>query len=188
MTFKRENKISMVLFVIGIIYIFLGFILGLALGVEDTFGSYERGRQLWSVTFMWWSGGFVSGITFIGFSEIIEQLHQSNDLKRKELVSLNILDNSPPSEMSSEEEIEVETPSVAARQLAKVDELMIYELYAKKKQEVEKIINTPFQDFCLVKVNGEFDLIEVGSFKPELKDINQFIEIKKWFEENKHQL
>lgn len=187
MTFKKENKISMVLFVIGLIYIFLGFILGIALGEENIPGGYERGRQIWSVTFTWWSGGFVSGMIFIGFSEIIEQLHQSNDLKRKELISLNILDGPPPYEISSEEEIEVETPSVA-RQLAKVDEVMIYELYAKKKQEVKRIINTPFQDFCLVEVNGEFDLIEVGSFKPELKDINQFIEIKKWFEENEHQL
>ncbi|WNF38793.1 hypothetical protein RJD24_10375 [Bacillaceae bacterium IKA-2] len=71
--------------------------------------------------------------------------------------------------------------------LAKKDQVMIYELYAKKELEIEKLITTPFQDFCLVKVNGQFHLIEVGSFKPETKDINQFIEIKKWLEENKHQ-
>ncbi|WNF38794.1 hypothetical protein RJD24_10380 [Bacillaceae bacterium IKA-2] len=95
MTFKRENTISMVLFVIGIIYIFLGFILGLALGVEGTFG-----QRFWSVTFTWWTIGFVSGMTFIGFSDIIELLHQSNDLKRKELLSLNILKPAHPREVA----------------------------------------------------------------------------------------
>ncbi|GGH18810.1 hypothetical protein [Paenibacillus segetis] len=78
----KENKISIILAWIGIIYIVVGFILGLVLG-KDSDG-YE---QVWSLTFIWWVGGLISGMFFIGLSEIIEQLHRINMKLRKEPVN-----------------------------------------------------------------------------------------------------
>jgi len=55
---------------IGVIEIVAGIILGGFLGYD-----YEMN---WAVFFLWSGAGFVSGIMFIGFAEIIELLHSIN--------------------------------------------------------------------------------------------------------------
>lgn len=73
--FEKENKIASILMWIGIIEIVASFIMGMFLGRED-FGYYQE--QVWSLTFIWWGAGFVSGMFFIGLSEVVEQLHRIN--------------------------------------------------------------------------------------------------------------
>lgn len=70
-----NNGIAKVLKIIGLIEIIGGIILGLIFGTEQrTYSSSIDGS-----TFIIWSSlGFVSGMIFIGFSEIIELLHSIN--------------------------------------------------------------------------------------------------------------
>ncbi|NUU62453.1 hypothetical protein [Paenibacillus agri] len=81
---ERENKISGVITWIGIINIAAGFILGLVFGRENVGLYSDTYEQIWSVTLLYWAAGFVSGMFFIGISEIIEQLHKINSKLGKE--------------------------------------------------------------------------------------------------------
>ncbi|MFC3745547.1 hypothetical protein [Paenibacillus sp. GCM10012306] len=81
---EREKKISGVLTWIGIVIIAAGFILGLMFGRENVGLYSETYEQLWSLTLLYWAAGLVSGMFFIGLSEIIEQLHKINSKLGKE--------------------------------------------------------------------------------------------------------
>ncbi|MNP22056.1 hypothetical protein D3C76_1147040 [compost metagenome] len=72
----KNNLISVLLAWVGIFFIVVGFISGLVLG-ED----YER---IWSITFIYWASGVVSGMFFIGLSEIVEQLDRLNKKMKNE--------------------------------------------------------------------------------------------------------
>ncbi|CAH1200608.1 hypothetical protein PAECIP111893_01496 [Paenibacillus plantiphilus] len=75
---SRKNKIAIALIWIGVLNIVVGFILGIMLGRENV-GTYtDRYEQIWPLTFIYWISGFVSGMFFVGLSEIIEQLHKIN--------------------------------------------------------------------------------------------------------------
>lgn len=82
--FERENKISSVLTWIGILNIGAGLILGFVIGRENVGIYAARYEQVWSLTFIYWIAGFVSGMFFIGLSEIIELLHKINSKMGKE--------------------------------------------------------------------------------------------------------
>lgn len=69
----ESNKISKVILWIGIIEIVLAFIIGIVSGQpESSYDSFQ-----WGVAFTWWAGGFVSGMLFIAFSEVIKILHET---------------------------------------------------------------------------------------------------------------
>lgn len=70
-----NNGIAKVLKIIGLIEIIGGIILGLIFGTEQ--GMYSSSIN-GSTFFIWSSLGFVSGMIFIGFSEIIELLQSIN--------------------------------------------------------------------------------------------------------------
>lgn len=64
------NKVANAIRGIGVLEIMAGLILGAFLGYD-----YEMN---WTVFFVWGFAGFVSGIMFIGFAEIIDLLHSIN--------------------------------------------------------------------------------------------------------------
>ncbi|MGF6949952.1 hypothetical protein QF028_002457 [Neobacillus sp. B4I6] len=69
------NPVGKALRVIGIVDIIAGVILGLILDNNDEiYGSSFN----FSVFILWSVTGFVSGLIFVGFSEIIELLHNIN--------------------------------------------------------------------------------------------------------------
>ncbi|QHS23769.1 hypothetical protein GWK91_12780 [Virgibacillus sp. MSP4-1] len=72
---NTNNIIAKALYVIGILEIVAGIILGIAFGnveVDEYFSSYNEFS--WSIFFMWSIAGTVSGVLFIGFSEVIKIL------------------------------------------------------------------------------------------------------------------
>ncbi|RSL33838.1 hypothetical protein D7Z54_09110 [Salibacterium salarium] len=175
---ERNNGIAKVLMVIGIAEIILGFIAGLVFGRVEV-SSYSS-EQIWSVTFIWWISSFVSGMLVIGLSEIIELLHklnlqfQSNDVSSsKKIATTSTVENTSLNENKS-------------LKLAENGTTMIIDYFEKKGEKVQDIIMTPFEDLCLVKVNDKFELVEVGGFNPSIKDINEFSEVKEWFNTNKN--
>lgn len=62
-----SNTIAKILRIIGVLEIFAGILLGVIIGLTDG-----------SIGFLWWGIGLVSGMIFIGFSEIIELLYSIN--------------------------------------------------------------------------------------------------------------
>ncbi|MCK8058382.1 MULTISPECIES: hypothetical protein [unclassified Fusibacter] len=66
---KTGNSISSLLFAIGLVIMVLGFIGGLTIKVG------VRYDAIWPITLAVWFGAFVSGMIFIGFSEVIKLLH-----------------------------------------------------------------------------------------------------------------
>ncbi|MUK88927.1 hypothetical protein GMD78_11030 [Ornithinibacillus sp. L9] len=80
----KENMIAKILFIIGIVNIVLGFIIGLVGAAEDqvVYDAFGMGRVQSGFNFTyfisWATGGFVTGMLFIGFSEIIKLLHVIN--------------------------------------------------------------------------------------------------------------
>lgn len=73
---ENKNTVSKILKIIGILEIIAGFVLGLVLGREEIgFSTYYE----WSIILTWWTIGFVSGMLFIGFSEVIELLQKISD-------------------------------------------------------------------------------------------------------------
>ena len=65
------NGVANAIRVIGVLEIIAGLILGGFLG-------YDYYEMNWIMFFLWSGAGFVSGITFIGFAEIIDLLHSIN--------------------------------------------------------------------------------------------------------------
>ncbi|MFC5465979.1 hypothetical protein [Lederbergia graminis] len=61
----HQNRIAKVIFNMGIIVIIAGAVIGYILGSQ----SYETE---WIIVLQWWMTGFLSGLLFIGFSELIE--------------------------------------------------------------------------------------------------------------------
>jgi len=68
-----RNKVSTVLLGIGIFFIVVGFISGIA------FAQDEYGDFLISVAFYYWLSGIIAGFIFIGFAEIINLLQKLLD-------------------------------------------------------------------------------------------------------------
>jgi len=69
---KTNNVIAKVLFVIGALEIIAGIILGIALGTEEESAFHF---------FLWLVSGTVSGMLFIGISEVINLLDKSYSSK-----------------------------------------------------------------------------------------------------------
>ena len=72
---KRNNTISIIFKVLACMVFIGGFIAGLIAG-------FVFARTL-LVTLIYWASGFISGIVFLGFSEIIQLLYEiKNSIKK----------------------------------------------------------------------------------------------------------
>lgn len=74
---SKNNVIANFLFIIGIIEIVAGIVLGIIFGTIEVEGYYSSYTSFsWSIFLLWSVGGIISGIIFIGFSEIINLLNR----------------------------------------------------------------------------------------------------------------
>ena len=80
----KENVISILLKVVAWIIFIGGFIAGIAMGTVEVerglYYSYTETVFSFAVAFIYWSVAFISGISFLGFAEIIKLL---DEIKRK---------------------------------------------------------------------------------------------------------
>jgi len=80
---NRANVIATMLFYVGILLVILGIVLGFEFGLIKVFGQTKMG---WAMFFDWALKGVISGLLFIGISEIIKLLaYIKNLLKRNQL-------------------------------------------------------------------------------------------------------
>lgn len=108
-----QNKIANILRIIGFVTMGLGLILGIALGRVDV-GIYDY-EQNWSITLTWWATGFISGMLFVGFAEIIELLHKIN-LKLGKSDDENVINENGKKEVYSRKEASALYESAISKQ------------------------------------------------------------------------
>lgn len=165
-----ENKVAKILFIIGCSAIAFGVISGLSVG-----RGYAN-EIIWSVFLSWFAVGFVSGMIFIGFAEVIHLLHHI----RKKLYGEEERQE-PPSRSDDNEESRKISWSFSA-----ADEEKIINLY--RSDYIQEVIPTPFEDYCIVKLESEtgYRVVEVSGFSAiETKEsiINE--KIKHWHDKER---
>ncbi|UCZ55042.1 hypothetical protein LGQ02_10085 [Bacillus shivajii] len=169
-----QNRVANVLFLIGLIIIFAGAIFGLFFGIA--IGS-------WSVVFYYSIGGFIIGMLFIGFGELIEKQTENNTLFKTYLKAQNIQVDS----INTEETEDNKVTNFGGENwvLHDDDREQLHKFFEKKGEKIQEIIPTPKHEYCLVKINDEYVLVKAGTFISYYKDgIDKFPEIKTWFENN----
>ncbi|GAA0402496.1 hypothetical protein [Paenibacillus motobuensis] len=83
--YEPRNMVSMILFVFGIVMIFLSLVIGMIVGIMDS--RLSEGLSLWNAI-IYWIYGIAAGFLFIGIAEIIKWLQrihaaiQMNEWKR----------------------------------------------------------------------------------------------------------
>ncbi|MFB4169477.1 hypothetical protein ACE1TG_16030 [Virgibacillus sp. JSM 102003] len=129
----NENIVAKILFIIGIAQMLIGLIVGLILGNADYYGVMN-----WSVVFMWTIGGFISGMLFLGFSEIIKLLHTINEktpsLQKEAFHNIKTLE---------------EKTAPVSWSLKESDKEKINEKYSD--EAISEIVPSPKEGYCLVK-------------------------------------
>ncbi|MFD2042993.1 hypothetical protein ACFSTA_01580 [Ornithinibacillus salinisoli] len=143
----KENKIANILFIIGIVQIVLGLILGLVVSAEEYTGYDANGVEQMQTgfdfaTFLTWTvTGFVTGMLFIGFSEVIKLLHAINwKTPAPEPTSNEFAINTNP--------VSSDKVKQTFRKLDGVDEEKIMEYYTDEK--VVEIIPSEMNGYCIV--------------------------------------
>lgn len=192
---KKENLIAQILFIIGVVVIALGFIIGLITGytVVDFvdyggFVDYEYHEDngvstfIGSVVLTWTASGFISGMLFIGLAEIVELLHKINLKLRVNSKEMDISDE--PNDNDESDHFEI--PDNDEQTISEVDTERIHKLY--KNHTIEEIIPTPYEYFCIVKLSGKtsYDIVELGGFVPNILSDKEQLDVQKsvkaWYE------
>ncbi|MGG0716999.1 hypothetical protein ABE096_05270 [Robertmurraya massiliosenegalensis] len=152
---KKDNPIAKALFIVGIFIIAASAITGLIYGTSlDYYFLGELQSTLgWSV----FISGIISGLFFLGFSEIIKLLQGIYNQNEKQ---------------SADENYEVnldKSPEIKPIKSTITDQVIqeITEFYQVKNVQVENIEETDKEDFFKVTLeDGSTEQIELGGFKP----------------------
>lgn len=146
---EKQNIVAKVLRVIGIAIMIGGFFLALTTGSSQNLG------MALPVLF----SSFVTGMLFIGFSEVIALLQK---------IYLQLYKGGTKVTASSSTEPEVEQPQEEIKWHPSAQELVdIQEIY--NGQKITKIEASPYEDYCVVQIEGEdhIEVVELGGFKPK---------------------
>lgn len=161
---EKQNSVAKVLRIIGFAVMIGGFLLASIEGPGESTGGMTLSALFSS---------FVTGMLFIGFSEVIALLQK-------------IYHQLSQSSSSDNDKVEVEQPLVPKEwQPSPLDLDTIQELYPGQKI---KISASPFEDYCVVQIEGEnhIEVVEVGGFKPRkiTADSEPVLvnKIQNWFE------
>ncbi|MFT9596306.1 hypothetical protein [Mesobacillus sp.] len=146
---EKQNIVAKVLRVIGIAIMIGGFFLALTTGSSQNLG------MALPVLF----SSFVTGMLFIGFSEVIALLQK---------IYLQLYKGGTKVTASSSTEPEVEQPQEQIKWHPSAQELVdIQEIY--NGQKITKIEASPYEDYCIVQIEWEdhIEVVELGGFKPK---------------------
>jgi hypothetical protein len=188
---NKKNTVAKIIFIIGCIQFVIGFIAGLAVGgqsVQDPYyGDESETVMNWSIVFAYWGASFVTGMLFIALAEIIEILDDNREYSRQQLQI--VMDGKPQANTESEKTVEMKPDSAVTTEnntFSEFDRESIKDFFKNLRKETKEIIGTPLEDFVLVLLeNGEYVLVELGGFKPEIiPHGNWNATIKRWFDQN----
>ncbi len=180
-----NNKIAAALLIIGWITIIIGIAAGFAVGV--TMKMHLPGYTYLTEPhpMRWAYGGALilssvtSGIIFLAFSEIICLL---SDIKGN--LTGPGSNAAPPAYMSPQlvkENPKHEKPF----HLLESEYFQIAGYFSREGKTVKKIIPTPYDDFYFAKLDGNYEVIEIGGIKPRIIPEDYVKEdLKEWKQKN----
>ncbi|MGV2939229.1 hypothetical protein AB5I83_06530 [Mesobacillus sp. LC4] len=145
---EKQNSVAKVLRIIGFAVMIGGFLLASIEGPGESTGGMTLSALFSS---------FVTGMLFIGFAEVIALLQK---------IYHQLSQSSSSDQSMSNDKVEVEQPRVPKEwQPSPLDVDTIQKLYPGQKI---KISASPFEDYCVVQIEGEnhIEVVEVGGFKP----------------------
>ncbi|MGV2622808.1 UNVERIFIED_CONTAM: hypothetical protein N8J90_16535 [Halobacillus marinus] len=148
----KKNPIATALFILGVLSIVGGIILGLVYGTEEPSYGYDQGTLGWSFVIY----GVVWGVVLLGFSEIIKLLQ-------------GIYNQGAPEKERAEEHISTPPPDTDkgfAGNVSTAARSEIVNFYKKKGITVEGIEAMEKEYFYLVTAGGKQEIVELGGFKP----------------------
>ncbi|WLD92631.1 hypothetical protein [Alkalihalobacillus sp. AL-G] len=155
--FEKKNTIAKILIIIGVAIMGIGFVFGLIVGTS-------REGLLWSVAFSTWFSSFVYGMIIIGLSGVIELLDTKLTVTNSLLEQIKIPDKEFNLSDVHKNERPIQKGEKQAEQPKKPENLWllydedrerIKDLFSKDGKIVEKIIKTPVEDLCFVKLSSE---------------------------------
>lgn len=175
----KTNSIANILFIVGIVIMIIGFILGFVFGIQ-TYSVFGM-EILWFVVFTYWFGGLTTGLLFIGIAEIIEIL----DTK---LGSINEkLPDNPKLQPKNQAEKKISShlSEIDKQTLSKAEGNFIKEHFDEKGIEVNNISKTPLDGLCVVEFSDGIEkIIDIRGFSPEEVPSEKWdYKMKAWFEE-----
>ncbi|RSD28992.1 hypothetical protein [Mesobacillus subterraneus] len=169
---ENQNSVAKLLRIIGIVVMIGGVLFALMVDTSTPEGGLHWGRTL-TVLF----SSFVSGMLFIGFSEVIALLQK---------IHLQLQQGGSKASATPVNEREVEQPQEQTEWQPSPQDLEdIRALYHGRK--ITKIEASPYQDYCAVQLEGEADIevVELGGFKPKKVSAaakpDLVDRIRKWF-------
>ncbi|MBA2175994.1 hypothetical protein H0266_13945 [Halobacillus locisalis] len=141
----KENKVASAIFAVGFFMITIGIVTGIMFDLSLLLT------------------GVVSGIVFIGFSEVIRLLqgiYNQGDI----MIRASSSTASESEILSGDDGNQVK--AMSAHGVSEGERNEIVEFYSSKGLKVENISATDQEDYFIVKVNGREELVELGGFKP----------------------
>lgn len=64
-----------------------------------------------------------------------------------------------------------------------IDVNLINGYYIADGREASQVLQTPFENFCIAKINDHYDLFQIGClYRPIVVHFEDHLEIKDWFE------
>lgn len=167
---ERQNSVAKVLRFIGIAIMIGGLFFAIIIG-----SSAPEGGLFWSSALTVLFSGFTTGMLFVGFSEVIALLQKIyNQLHQDRFET--------PASTSSDvpKGVEQKNWHPSPQNLE-----AILELYQDKN--VREIKASPYEDYCVVQIEGEdhIEVVELGGFKPKKVSADSEPELvnnlQKWF-------
>jgi hypothetical protein len=165
---ENQNSVGKVLRVIGVVVMIGGFFIALISGSSNGVN--------WSQTLPALFSSFVTGMVFIGFSEVIALLHK---------IHLQLPQNDIKATARENNQQEVEHLLAQIDWQPSPEDLEnIQELYSGQNIKIEA---SPFEDYCVVQIDGKdhIEVVEVGGFKPKKITVDSepelFNKIQNWF-------
>jgi NADH:ubiquinone oxidoreductase subunit 5 (subunit L)/multisubunit Na+/H+ antiporter MnhA subunit len=153
---SRENKVATVLFIVGVLSIAVGIISGLYYWSQDNFAELgiSQARVSWGMVI----NGAVVGIVFFGFAEIIKLLQGIFNQGESHI-------QKAASVVTKESALAAANKKTKLNEVSESEKEQIQEFYEAQGRTVENIELTEEEDFFVVTVDGQKELVELGGFK-----------------------
>ncbi len=167
---EKQNSVAKVLRVIGIAIMIGGFFLAIIVG-----SSAPEGGLFWSSTLTVLFSSFTTGTLFVGFSEVIALLQKIHDQLNHDRTQ-----TSASSSGNVRKGVEQKAWHPSPQDLED-----ILDLYQDKN--VREIKTSPYEDYCVVQIEGEdhIEVVELGGFKPKKVSADSepdlVNDLQKWF-------
>ncbi|WP_413377664.1 hypothetical protein [Alkalihalobacillus sp. 1P02AB] len=180
---RYSNRVAKFLFIIGVLIVLSGALL-IGLLIYGEFSSaneyhyYSSDSEKWrmiltSVLYPLNTIGF-SGFFLIAAAELIQVLHNKNNTPVLTYTDHPLVDKTEDGEAITEKEEPL-------HQLKAAEQFKVHHFFDQLGLKVDDIIVPPYEGYCIVLINDDEQLIEIGEFQPKILKFHDYPEIMEWY-------